>query len=144
MDHKLLEFGTKLQFNPLLQVLWAQRLYSIFCPGKQSQIIFVKKKKKKAAWKKVSSCTKKNKPRGSAASFSPVCFPHSQETIPPHLEALWRCWRSRTSSPGHVHHSFLQPTTFCKAHSQDTSDASRKHSLRSRGLSSSAGPSSLS
>ena len=47
MDHKLLEFGTKLQFNPLLQVLWAQRLYSIFCPGKQSQIIFVKKKKKK-------------------------------------------------------------------------------------------------
>lgn len=45
MDHKLSGSGTKLWFNPLLQVLWAQRLHSILYPGKQSQIIFVKKKK---------------------------------------------------------------------------------------------------
>lgn len=45
MDHKLSGPGTKLQFNPLLQVLWAQRQHSIVCPGKHSQIIFVKKKK---------------------------------------------------------------------------------------------------
>lgn len=68
MDHKLSGPGTKLRFNPLLQVLWAQRLHSIFCPGKHSQIIFVKKKKLPGC--KFHHVLRKISPQAMQPSFS--------------------------------------------------------------------------
>lgn len=92
MDHKLSGPWTKLQFNPFYRCCGHKDCTVYFCPGKESQIIFVKKKKKaskkkKVAWKKVILCLEKQAKRQCTTPFlSILTSPHSHEKIPVHLE----------------------------------------------------------